>query len=158
MAYFLEDALRELESIIRTKMPDMLMTIMSERPDGIILDTFAEYHWEEVAEKLGALPAILLIPDTDVDPDQSDAKWDHTVQIYIIARDEEKRNLTKKLLRYVEALSRLLRAPFNRTLNQTAISAKIVRVGYGATFVDRDQRFVRDINAELIIRLSRVGS
>lgn len=153
----LEDAVTELESILRADFPDMLATIVTERGDGVPLPVPVEYHWEEVAEKLMGLPAVLLIPDFEVDTDARDILWDSTIQLYLVASDSGKKNLTKKMLRYAEAVKRILRKPLRRTLNQKAVSAKVARVGYSPTYLDRDNLYARDINAEIVIRISRMG-
>lgn len=153
----LEQSLTQLELILREDFPGMLTTIKQEKNDGIALPVPVEYHWEEVSDKLGGTPAVLLIPDVESDPTQKDQLWDAIIRMYVIATNREKSHLTKQLLRYSDATKRILRRPIRRTLNETVTSAKVITVQYGPTFFDRESLYARDVQMEIALRIPRDG-
>jgi hypothetical protein len=151
----LERAILNFETLLKAEFPVVIPVIEAEWNDGIKLGLPASYHWEEVPEKIGPTPAILIIPEGEDDPAQGDMLWDATLRVYVVITDKERRHLTKRILRYADALKRILRRPVNRTLYQYVVSTKVLAVRYGNTFMDRDNLFARDFNAEITLRLAK---
>lgn len=150
----IEDAVSNLEAILRTDLPAILDAIMLERADGVRLEPIRTFDWEETREFL-QFPACLLLGQDESDLVLRDQVRDATIQLILVTADRDKRALTKKLFRYAKALRVLLRPSANRTLAQKVISAKIVRVTYSPMFVDRDNLFCRDLQAEIVLRLAK---
>jgi hypothetical protein len=151
----IEDAVTNLESIMRADLPALLTAIEVEKKDGIRLEPPRTYEWEEIRESLTQVPAVLLIGQDESDVQLRDIVRDATITVVIITTDRNKTHLTKKLYRYAKALRQLLRPNMNRTLNDTVISAKVVRVSYSPTFVDRDNLYARDLQAEVVLRIPK---
>lgn len=148
----LEQALQNIEAIFKAEFPVVLPQLEAQYKDGIKLPAPVAYHWEEVPEKIGATPAVMLIPEGE-DQREKDQLYDATVRMYVVLTDSEKRHLTRRILRYVKAAKIIIRKPINRTLYQYVTSIKIPAVRYGNTFMDRSQLFARDFSAELVLRI-----
>lgn len=155
MGSSIEDAVASLEAILRGNFPAMLAEVQAERNDGIPLPSPQVYEWEEIPGSLKATPACLLIGEGEDDVDARDMIWTATIRLYIVVTDPSKQYLTRRLYRYADALKRIVRKPFNRTLDQKVVSAKVISIRYSPTFVDRDNTHARDLNAEIQLRIAR---
>lgn len=149
----IEEALTNFEAVMRADYPALLAAIEADKKDGIKLEPPRTYEWEEVREAITQTPAVLMIGMEESDTVLRDQMRDATIQFFLVTTDRNKTHLTKKLYRYGKALRQLLRPTANRTLNGTVISAKVVRVSYSPTFVDRDNLFARDLQAEIVLRI-----
>jgi hypothetical protein len=151
----IEDAVQGLEDLIRESFPALLDEISRERADGIILEPIRSFDWEEIHNATKVVPACIIIGDEEQEELTANIVYTAQVTIFIIATDRSKSNLTRKLFRYGQALKRMLRPAGARTLHRVIVSARIVRIQYSPTFVDRDQLFARDLRAEVICKLAR---
>jgi hypothetical protein len=151
----IEDAVQGLEDLVRNSFPSILDAISKERNDGLILEPMRSFEWEEVRDAMKSVPCCIIIGEEETDGLTSDIVYTAQVTIYIIATDRSKSMLTRKMFRYGQALKRMLRPGTARTLNRAVVSAKVVRIQYSPTFVDRDQMFARDLRAEVICKLQR---
>ena len=151
----IERAVMNFEAILRAEFPLALATIAAEWNDGVDLQAPVSYHWEEVPEKIGATPAVLIIAEGEDQTEMGvkDSLFNATLRVYVVITGREKRELTQRIFRYADAMKRIVRKPFNRTLYQHVVSAKIPAIRYSNTFVDRDQLFARDFSAEVTLRL-----
>ena len=153
----IETAVANLETILRDDLPAILALIDAEKKDGIKLEPIRSFEWEETREAIKQTPACLLIGVDESDVVLRDQVRDATIQLFLVVDDRDKKSLTKRLYRYATALRRVLRPATNRTLATTIISAKIVRVTFSPTFVDRDNMFARDLQAEIVLRMPKEG-
>lgn len=150
----IEDIVGAVETQLLTTYATYLATIEQERNDGLRLEPIAVTEWEELDGALTALPAALILGDSDVDVDSRDQIIEVNLTVNIILQDRAKQHLTKKLYRYGDALRRLFRPANARTLNQRCISVKVTTIKYSPTFTDSKNLYTRDLQAELAIRMS----
>lgn len=151
----IEYAVAGLETILAEDFPTQLAAQEALWKDGIKLESIRTFEWEEVHGSVKSTPAALIIGAEDNDVVGRDMLFDATIYIYVILTDRSKRHLTKKLYRYAEALRQTLKSPRNHTLRGVIVSAKVVRVKYSPTFVDRTNLYMRDFEATTMLRLPR---
>ena len=151
----IEDAVVNFGEILQDDLPAILTAIENEKRDGIKLEPIRTIEYEEVREAITQTPAALIIGTDEADNPLRDIVRDATIQLYLVVTDRSKKNLTKKLWRYGSAIRRVLRSTANRTLKGKVISAKVMRIGYSPTFVDRDNLFCRDLQADIMIRVPK---
>lgn len=151
----IEDAVVNFSEILRDDLPAILTAIENEKKDGIKLEPIRVFEFEETREAIIQTPAALIIGTDEVDATLKDMLRDANIQLYLVVTDRNKKHLTKKLWRYGQAIRRVLRPVASRTLKGKVISAKVMRVAYSPTFVDRDNLFCRDLQADIVLRVAK---
>lgn len=151
----IEHAVAGLETILVQDLPAQLSVQELLWKDGIKLEPLRQIEWEEIRGAINTTPAALIIGSDDNDVVGRDMLFDATIYLYVILTDRSKKSLTKKLYRYAQAVRDVLKTPRNHTLRGVIVSAKVVRVKYSPTFVDRTNLFMRDFEATVMLRLPR---
>lgn len=153
MAY-VEDVLTELQTAFDKVFPTYLLEVQREHTDGILLEPFHWISWEEDAE-VPTTPAIMLLAQEESDMNLRDQLVDATILAVVVLREQSKRFLTRKLFRYAEAIRRMVRQTNVRTLSHVVTSIKVERVQYSPIYVDEKNRYARDFQATLQLRMPR---
>lgn len=151
----IEDAVDNFIDILRDDLPTILLAIEAQKKDGIKLEPIRVFETEETKEAITQLPAVLVLGQDETDATLRDIVRDANIQVYLVIADRSKKNLTRKLWRYGSAIRQVLRPTTNRTLKGKVISAKVVRIGYSPTFMDRDNLFCRDLQADIVLRVPK---
>lgn len=126
----LEDVVTNLKTTLQTSLPSKLDTIETERGDGIVLDDIAHFSitgFEK--DDYFACPALFVLGEgtpTSIEVMGNNKKRaTHTIIVIIIVEDIHEETIYKKLLRYCEAVERII---FNdKRLGNTVHSALITK-------------------------------
>lgn len=151
----IEDGIQGVETLLLSQsFEDILAAIDAERDDGIVLEPIRATEWEETVGEISTLPCALLIGDSEVDESLRDRIIQVNVKVILLVADKSKQHLTRRLYRYGSAMRQMFHGADSRTLGQRFISAKVRRIEYSPTFVDRQNVYSRDITADLELRMS----
>jgi len=151
----IEEAVIHFEQMLRNDLPIHLTALQDKWADGIILEPIRSFEWEEVRDAIKVTPACLIIGEDEDDENLRDLLYTARLTLIMIVTDRAKTNTTKKLYRYADAVKRMLRPAAKRSTPGVIVSAIVRHIGYSPTFVDRDQLFARDFQADVRLRLQR---
>jgi hypothetical protein len=154
-----EEALQGLQAIFEQSFPTFLRAVELEYTDGVILESLQEITWEDddPVDNGFPMPGAMLVPESEVDDSLRDLLYTCNITVIMAFQDSEKRNATKKMLRYAKALRRMLRPVNNRSLLGKVNSAKVADIRWLPlrVSVQSGGLFVRGFEADLIIRLPK---
>lgn len=120
----LENVIDAIKDVLTTNLPAMLRTITTEKGDGVFLaDIPAKNIHITEKKRIQNFPSIIIVSDSGTIDYRTSGTKDttHSFIIACVATDTNEERLTRKLLRYLNAIERVIEG--HSKLNDTVIDA-----------------------------------